>query len=151
MTRRSRSCFPQEKLAGRFKGAAPFDLPQRAALGAKLLAPLLEAHHHPLKVVLVGFAQLDVSSHERLPQRATGNPDKGGLEAVGQADREFNSLFRIVLDVDVDHQCRKGHRIFLFALIDDARPFHIPSASVFSRMLSATTCNRPGSMQEARV
>src|SRR6516165_7930358 len=66
--------FPQEKLAGGFKGAAPFDLPQRAALGAKLLAPLLEAHHHPLKVVLVGFAQLDVSSHERRPSAQPATP-----------------------------------------------------------------------------
>src|SRR5262249_55176726 len=37
-----RSYFPQEKLARSFKGAAPFDLPQRAALGVELLAPLLE-------------------------------------------------------------------------------------------------------------
>src|SRR5262249_57330301 len=37
-----RACFAQEKLAGRFKGAAPLDLLERAALGAKRLAPLLE-------------------------------------------------------------------------------------------------------------
>jgi hypothetical protein len=38
---------------------------------------------------------------------------KGGLKAIGQTDCEFDSLFRLVLDVDVHHQCRKGHRIFI--------------------------------------
>jgi len=59
-----------------------------------------------LKVVLVGLAQLDVSSHEGRPQRATRNPDKGGLEAVGETDRQFNPPLRIVLDVDLHHHCR---------------------------------------------
>ena len=93
----------------------------------ELLAPLLETYHHLLKVVLAGFGQPDISSHKGRPQRAARDPDKRGLEAVGQADCEFNSSFRIVLDVDVHHQRRQGHRIFLLALIDDDsdRPFHI--------------------------
>jgi len=98
-----RPCFPQEQLAGRFKGAAPFDMPQRAALGAKRLAPLLETRRQLLNVVLAGFGQSDVSGREGRPQRATRNADKGGLEAVGQTDRQFNPSLRIVLDVDVHH------------------------------------------------
>ena len=98
-----RSRFAQEKLAGRFKGAAPFDMPQRAALGAKRLAPLLETRLHLLQVVVVAFGQLDVSGHEGRPQRPTRNPDERRLEAVGQVDREFDSVFRIMLDIDVDH------------------------------------------------
>jgi len=96
-------CFAQEKLAGRFEGAAPLDPLERAALGAKRLAPLLETRLHLLKVVFVGFGQPDVSGHEGRPQRATRNPDERRLEAVGQVDREFDSLVRIMLDIDVDH------------------------------------------------
>jgi len=40
---------------------------------------------------------------EGRPQRATRNPDKGGLEAVGEANGEFDSSFRTGLDVDVHH------------------------------------------------
>jgi hypothetical protein len=99
-----RARFAQEQLAERFKGAAPLDPLERAALGAKRLAPLIETRRHLLKVVLVGFGQPDIPGHERRPQRVPRNPDKGSLEAVGQADRQFNPPLRIVLDVDVDHQ-----------------------------------------------
>jgi hypothetical protein len=67
------------------------------------LAPVLETRGHLSQVVLVGFGQPDISSHEGRPQRTTRKPDERGLEAVGQADREFDSLLRIMLDVDVDH------------------------------------------------
>src|SRR5262249_16673043 len=99
-----RPCFAQEQLAGRFEGAAPLDALERAALGAKRLACLIETRRHLLQVVLTGFGQPDISGYEGGPQRATRNPDKSSLEAVGQADRQFNPPLRIVLDVDVDHQ-----------------------------------------------
>src|SRR5215469_3745878 len=99
-----RARFAQEQLAERFKGAPPLDALERAAPGAKRLASLIETRRHLLKIVLVGFGQPDIPSHERRPQRVPRNPDKGGLEAVGQADRQFNPPLRIMLDVDVDHQ-----------------------------------------------
>src|SRR6516165_8583607 len=64
--------FAQEQLAERFKGAAPLDALERAAPGAKRLAPLIETRRHLLKVVLVGFGQPDIPGHEpatvRIPQ-----------------------------------------------------------------------------------
>jgi len=78
-----RPCFAQEQLARRFEGAAPLDLLERAAMGAKGLASLIETRRRLLKVVLVGFGQPDISGHEGRPQRVPRNPDKGSLEAVG--------------------------------------------------------------------
>jgi hypothetical protein len=88
-----------------------------AAAGAKLFAPLLETRHHLLKVVLIGVSQPNISGHERRPQRATGNADKCRLKPFGQGDGELYRLFRIVIHIDVHHQCRKRSEMFLLALI----------------------------------
>jgi hypothetical protein len=79
------------------------DLLERAALGAKFLAPLLETRRHLLKVILVGFGQGDISGHEGRPQRTTRNPDESGLEAVGQSKGNLHSVFGVTLDINVDH------------------------------------------------
>jgi hypothetical protein len=109
-----------------------------AAAGAKLFAPLLETRHHLLKVVLVGVGEPGISGHERRPQRATGNADKCRLKPFGQGDGELYCFFRIMIHVDVHHQCRKRHEVFLFALISRRLLFSHPcSASVF-----LPACNR---------
>jgi hypothetical protein len=119
-----------------------------AAPGAKLFVPLRETRHHPLKVVLIGVGQLDISGHEGRPQRATGNADKCRLKPFGQGDGELYCFFRIVIHVDVHHQCRQRYEMFLFARIRADCSSHIRvQHRCFSphviEMLSATTCNRP--------
>src|SRR5262249_61261435 len=69
-----RARFAQEKLARRFEGAAPLDALERAALGAKRLAPLIETRRHLLKVVLVGFGQPDVPRPRRPATVRTPQP-----------------------------------------------------------------------------
>jgi hypothetical protein len=145
-----------KQLPRRFEHAAPFGLLEMAAAGAKLLPPLLETRHHLLKVVLVRVGQSDISGHERRPHRTTGNADKCRLKPSGQGDGELYPLFRIDIDVDVHHQCRKRYEILLFPLIradcsSRIRGKHRCFSPHAIEMLSATTSNRPDWTPKARA
>ena len=102
--------LPGHKLVWQFERGAPFDLLEALPLGAKPFSHLFETGHHPLTIGLSWLSENDDAACGKCRlQGQARDPDQGCVEAVRQRKRKLDPLFRIALNVQMNHDRFKGH------------------------------------------
>jgi len=105
-------------LIRQFKRGAPFNLFEMLALGAELLAHVLETCARRAALMFRGLAIDDDSPRGKSrPQRQASDANERCLKAVGQSKSKLHSLFTVALDIEVDHHSYERHRLFQLAAI----------------------------------
>src|SRR6516165_12432398 len=112
-----RSGLARHELIRQFKRGAPFNPFEMLALGAELLAHVLETCARRAALMFRGLAiDDDTPRGKSRPQRQASDANERCLKAVGQSKSKLHSLFTVALDIEVDHHSYERHRFQLAAI-----------------------------------